>query len=113
MHGRQICVRCLSRQFEKIYFVFSSRLCYAENMKKQERRGNMKKVVSLLLLAVLCLGLCACENSGGASLGTAVWEKAYYLDAFNDPTEEYYIGTAQRLRGSYSSESVTDGKLEA
>ena len=42
----------------------------------------MKKVVSLLLLVVLCLGLCACENSGGASLGTAVWEKAYYLDAF-------------------------------
>ena len=73
----------------------------------------MKKTVSLLLLVVLCLGLCACENSGGASLGTAVWEKAYYLDAFNDPTEEYYIGTAQRLRGSYSSESVTDGKLEA
>ena len=73
----------------------------------------MKKVVSLLLLVVLCLGLCACENSGGASLGTAVWEKAYYLDAFNDPTEEYYIGTAKRLSGSYSSDSVTDGKLEA
>ncbi len=74
----------------------------------------MKKTVSILLLAVLCLGMCACENSrGGEDLGTAVWEKAYYLDAFNDPTEEYYIGTAKRLSGSYSSDSVTDGKLEA
>ena len=77
----------------------------------------MKRTVSILLLIVLCFGLCACENSSGETLdapvAAPVWEKAYYLDAFNDPTENFYIGTAKRLSGSYSSNSVTDGKLEA
>ena len=71
----------------------------------------MKKAISLLLFLLLALSVC----TGGASAlwSSADWEKAYTLDPFGDATEDYYLGMTQRASGSYKSDSVTDGALEA
>ena len=68
----------------------------------------MKRIVAIAVLILSCLMLCAC----GASL-SANWEKGFYLDDFNDPTETFYIGTKNRVKGTYNTASVTDGELEA
>lgn len=70
----------------------------------------MRKSIVILLVLALMAGLCACGGAGGSA---QVWEKAFYPDEFNQPTEEYYIGTARRISGTFNSDSVTDGKLEA
>ncbi len=69
----------------------------------------MNKKLVILLALLLCAALCGCSDAKQ----TAAWEQAFYLDPFNDPTDERYIGTGARLTGTYSSASVTDGKLEA
>ena len=76
----------------------------------------MKKILIILFTALVMVIFCACGSSSGAgapSTSSKSWEKAFYLDAFNDPTEEYYIGTSSHIKGTYNSSTVTDGKLEA
>ncbi len=73
----------------------------------------MKRLLMILLAALLCLSLCACGSQAAKPAGKQVWEKGFYLDAFNTPTEEYYLGTATPLTGTFNSASVTDGELAA
>ena len=54
----------------------------------------MKRLLMILLAALLCLSLCACGSESAKPAGKQGWEKGFYLDAFNTPTEEYYLGTA-------------------
>ncbi len=83
----------------------------------------MKKVAVLLLAISMMFSLCACgsnaettassqEPDAGVSV-PLVWEKAYYLDDFHQPTDKVYIGNIERLVGTFDSNSVTDGDLAA
>ena len=68
----------------------------------------MKRFLLLALALLLCVAFCAC---GTSTSGT--WKKDFYLDSFNQPTEDPYIGTRSRIKGTYNSATVSDGKLEA
>lgn len=68
----------------------------------------MKRFLLLALMLVLCVSLCACGMSP-----SGIWKKDFYLDSFNQPTEDPYIGTGSRIKGTYNSATVSDGKLEA
>ena len=72
----------------------------------------MKKALIFLLSVSLCFALCINSASADA-LKSSNWEKAFYLDPFQDPTDEYFIGTSRHLTGTFNSETVTDGTLEA
>lgn len=71
----------------------------------------MKRIILCIACIIMCLGLCACGLSAGGS--SSIWKKAFYLDSFKQPTEDFYIGTSKHVKGTYSSSNVTDGKLEA
>ena len=68
----------------------------------------MKRFLLLALALLLCAALCACGMSPAG-----VWKKDFYLDSFNQPTEDPYIGTGSRIKGTYNSATVSDGALEA
>ena len=81
----------------------------------------MRKIVALIVLLSLVGSLCAC-GSDAEKIATpsdpavddsqpSVWETAYYLDEFNQPTDNVYIGNIERLTGSYESSNVTNGEL--
>ena len=48
-----------------------------------------------------------CSYSSGS------WDKYYFVDDFNDPTDEWYIGMKSNVVGTFSNSATTDSKLEA
>lgn len=47
----------------------------------------------------------------GESFGT--WEKAFYVDEFNNPTNQAYLRTSDVLYGTFSNSATTDSTLYA
>ncbi len=50
-----------------------------------------------------------CER---CSYSTASWGKYYFVDEFDDPTSEWYIGLKANAIGTFSNSATTDSKLE-
>lgn len=42
-----------------------------------------------------------------------IWEKRYYVDDFDIPTDEWYIANADVFSGTFSNSATTDSKLYA
>ncbi|MCB7049450.1 hypothetical protein LIZ34_03560 [Intestinimonas butyriciproducens] len=51
-----------------------------------------------------------CERCG-QSLG--IWQTAYYVDDFNQPTEDWYVVNNTQFIGTFSNSAVTDAALTA
>lgn len=47
-----------------------------------------------------------CSYSAGA------WDKYYFVDEFDDPTDEWYIGLKANATGTFSNSATTDSKLD-
>lgn len=93
----------------------------------------MRRIIAVLLVLTMVLALCACgsdaeakpsNNVSSVETGSSVlkpnaktaprvWEEAFYLDNFNQPTKKSYIGTIDHLKGTFNSTTVTDGQMEA
>ena len=72
----------------------------------------MKKTISFLL-AILLMTSCFVFHSPDANALGAVWVKEFYKDKFGDTTDEYYLTNKAQFKGSYNSETVSNGKLGA
>lgn len=96
----------------------------------------MKKLISLLLAFTLLLSLCACGSSKQPSVtpnqeevlepetaeptevpeteekGT-LWGQSYYVDDFNQPTDETFIYNTVSLVGTFSNSATTNSILYA
>lgn len=99
----------------------------------------MKKTLLIILTLAMLLSLCACgggdanndvgttppkvedNNTSGSSgssgsTGTteeksALWETYYYVDDFNQPTNDYYVGNSTYFLGTFSNSATTDSSL--
>ena len=72
----------------------------------------MKRSISVFLSFVVFLSLFILHPLT-ADASNGIWIKEYYRDKFGDPTEKYYITNENRFEGSFNSESIEDGELEA
>ena len=96
----------------------------------------MKKLIPLLLAFTLLLSLCACGSSNQISVtpnqeevleteaveptaepeteekGT-LWGQSYYVDDFNQPTDETFIYNTVSLIGTFSNSATTNSILYA
>lgn len=95
----------------------------------------MKQMLSaLLILAVLCTLLCACDDNSDADgfattnttdIGSTeadttlnndsggIWVTKNYVDEFNDPTYRKYISTNTLFSGTFSNTATTNSRLNA
>lgn len=95
----------------------------------------MKKYLSIFMTLAMLLSLCACgsgnsdstidaENSSTTQTITvsneqnnnteekgSLWEINYYVDDFNQPTEDWYIKASTYFLGTFSNSATTDSKL--
>ena len=72
----------------------------------------MKKMISLLLALLLVISCFAFYTPDANALG-AVWVKEFYKDKFGDQTDQYYLTNISQFKGTYNSDSVSDGELGA
>ena len=72
----------------------------------------MKKMFSLFLTLVLVFFCFAFHSLEASALG-AVWVKEFYKDKFGDTTDEYYLTNKSQFKGTFNSDSVSDGELGA
>ena len=47
-------------------------------------KQNLKRILSLLMVAILCFGLTACSNSSSEESEWSVWEDVSYVTVSND-----------------------------
>lgn len=85
----------------------------------------MKKLLKLILLLIAILlmtnNLVACSvadgnlNSSGNSGNSSndVWQINYYVDEFNNPTNDAYITNKKAFSGTFSNSATTNSKLDA
>lgn len=52
----------------------------------------------------------ATEANGGSS-ATGIWETKFYVDDFNQPTDDWYIVNKTRFVGTFSNSATTDSAL--
>lgn len=98
----------------------------------------MKKILNVLLSVLLVAGLVACGNSNTnnqnnsstnnsqtSNTNTAtptptptpepvnsdVWVVGYYVDEFNEPTDERYVTNIENIVGKFSNSATTDSNL--
>ena len=101
----------------------------------------MKKRIVVFLTCLMCISLCACgrtESTGGNNANTqtennsetqttetstetstetdnkdeaSMWETYYYVDDFNQPTEDGYICNSTYFLGTFSNSATTDSNL--
>lgn len=118
----------------------------------KENIPSMKKLLSILFCALLCLSFVACDNGNGScshiynpatctepkkcskcgetsgsalghttSNGTCTrcgvsfskWEKRYYVDEFNNPTNNAFIAPTNKSSGTFSNSATTNSRLTA
>ena len=79
----------------------------------------MKKVITFSMVFIsifLSFGLSACASSSKNSNDSqteqsGVWAISYYVDEFNNPTDESYISNSRYFVGSFSNSATTNSKL--
>ena len=101
----------------------------------------MKRLMTLLLMLAMSLSLCACgsapteeENEGNEGLvadteqqeqsddvgaegeknaeeGSSLWELGYYVDEFNQPTEDGYVCNSTVFIGTFNNSATTNSLL--
>lgn len=91
----------------------------------------MKKVIAIVLCFCFCLGMCACNSQvdntndktneqfdslNDESSSTIVessdnWIVQYYVDEFNQQTNEWYIANEELFYGQFSNSATTDSQL--
>lgn len=103
-------------------------------MKKTERKNKMKKIISLITSMILIVVMsfvfvaCGSSESTGADDSATVdnsqtteestqktieedWIENYYVDEFNEPTDERYITNKELIAGVFSNSATTDSDL--
>ena len=73
----------------------------------------MKKTISFLLALILVCSCFAFRSPEANALFGAVWVKEYYKDKFGDKTDQFYITNKSQFKGTYNSDSVSNGKMGA
>lgn len=85
----------------------------------------MKKLASFVLFVVLFFlcgaNLVACDSSNSSiknsnttqTLETKVWEMSFYVDEFQNPTNEAYIKNSDVFVGVFTNSATTNSKLYA
>lgn len=51
------------------------------------------------------------EASGAPETDDGIWSVNYYVDNFNQPTDEWYISTGDYFTGTFSNSATTNSKL--
>ena len=68
---------------------------YFDFYKTAQRGMQMKKHVIFWVVTALCLSLCSCQSPDYEALAsvrtTGSWAKVNFVDAYNDPTDEWYL----------------------
>ena len=71
----------------------------------------MKKIISFLILLAMLLsnGNVVAEST----VDTGIWEYCAYLDAFDRPTDKFYISNKEPLIGKFRNGIVSDAPMNA
>lgn len=86
-----------------------------EKTRKEKMKSEgliVKKILSLILIIVICMSLCACEN-GGEDNEKDDWIIKYYVDEFDTPTDEWYIVNSELWVGTFSDSATNNSELSA
>ncbi len=86
-------------------------------------KQNLKRIISLLMVAVLCLSLTACSNSSDDDSEWSVWEEVSYVNGTDeddsdktgskDTTAENDNDTASKTDGDKTSSKTDGGKTSS
>ena len=102
----------------------------------------MKKLISLLVLLIMMISIAGCGNQSSTTKNEVeseattsvvqeeeapeetvsveskeeiaeIWTKTYYVDEFDQPTDEWYVCNTTKFLGKFSNSATTDSALYA
>ncbi len=71
----------------------------------------MKKFAAALLVFALLISSAVVWAESETTTDTGIWEKRFFVDEFDLPTDEYYISNKEPIVGKFSNSATTDSPL--